>query len=108
MLQLIKILNLAKRNISAESLEKIAEVLKTIAHPIRLEVIELLDESGTLGVTELQQKLNVEQSLLSHHLTKMKDKGILSSKREGKNLYYSISLKNIESIFDCMGNCRIY
>ncbi|MBX3043189.1 MAG: winged helix-turn-helix transcriptional regulator [Candidatus Kapabacteria bacterium] len=84
-----------------------AEVLKTIAHPVRLEIIELLESSGTMGVTDLQQKLKIEQSLLSHHLTKMKDKGILCSERNGKNLYYSIALKNIESIFDCMGKCKI-
>jgi ArsR family transcriptional regulator len=96
-----------KRNISLEKLEKMAEVLKTIAHPVRLEIIEILEEYNTLSVTEIQQKLNIEQSLLSHHLTKMKDKGILSSQRDGKNLYYSISLKNIETIFDCMGQCKI-
>lgn len=84
-----------------------AEVLKTIAHPVRLEILELLEETSTLGVAALQQKLNIEQSLLSHHLTKMKDKGILCSEREGKNLYYSISLKNIETIFDCMGRCNL-
>jgi len=91
---------LTKRKISTEYLEKMADVLKTIAHPVRLEIIELLEESGTLGVSELQVKLNIEQSLLSHHLTKMKDKGILCSKRDGKNLFYSISLKNIENIFE--------
>ncbi len=98
---------LTKRNISTVKLEKMSDILKSIAHPIRLEIIELLEEYGTLGVTEIQQKLTIEQSLLSHHLTKMKDKGILCSKREGKNLYYSISLTHIEGIFDCMGKCDI-
>lgn len=83
-----------------------ADLLKTIAHPVKLEIIELLEEAGALKVSEIKEKLNIEQSLLSHHLSKMKDKGILNSKRDGKNLYYSISLKNIKAIFDCLGNCK--
>lgn len=98
---------LTKRNISADKLSKMAETLKTIAHPVRLEILELLEEYGRLGVSEIQIYLDIEQSLLSHHLNKMKDKGILLSEREGKNLFYTISLKNIESIFDCLGRCDI-
>ncbi|MDX9790011.1 MAG: metalloregulator ArsR/SmtB family transcription factor [Candidatus Kapabacteria bacterium] len=96
-----------KRNITPDKLVRMADVLKTIAHPVRLEIIELLEENGSMGVTELQHKLNIEQSLLSHHLAKMKDRGVLRSKRDGKNLYYSIALKNIETIFDCMGKCKL-
>lgn len=95
------------RDLSVEQLAKIADVLKTIAHPVRLDIIKLLERSDKLCVNDIVEHTKIEQSLLSHHLTKMKDRGILSSKREGKHIYYSISMANIPSIFDCMEKCKI-
>jgi DNA-binding transcriptional ArsR family regulator len=95
------------RNLSVEQLVKIADVLKTIAHPVRLDIIKLLEKHDKLCVNDIVEHTKIEQSLLSHHLTKMKDRGILSSKREGKHIFYSISMTNIPSIFDCMERCKI-
>ncbi len=91
----------------AEKLSKIADVLKTIAHPVRLDIIKLLEQSQKLCVSELVERTQIEQSLLSHHLTKMKDRGILKSSRDGKHIYYSIAMTNIASIFSCMERCQI-
>lgn len=91
----------------AEKIGKMANILKTIAHPLRLSVIELLDGKGPLTVTELINELQVEQSLLSHHLTKMKDRGILSAEREGKNVRYELAEGELTHIFDCLGNCDL-
>ena len=93
------------RNIDAAKLEKMAHVLKAISHPLRLEVIELLEEKEPQSVAEILAQVDSEQSLLSHHLTKMKDKGVLSSFRKGKNVYYQLAFKEITKIFDCMEAC---
>ncbi|MBS4000660.1 MAG: winged helix-turn-helix transcriptional regulator [Desulfobulbaceae bacterium] len=95
------------RNLSVEQLVKIADVLKTIAHPVRLDIIKLLEKHDKLCVNDIVEHTKIEQSLLSHHLTKMKDRGILSSKRDGKHIFYSISMTNIPNIFDCMERCKI-
>lgn len=90
-----------------EKIDRIAEILKTISHPVRLSVLEVLESREKQSVTELMKELDIEQSLLSHHLTKMKDRGILVSTREGKHIYYKLADATILKIFDCMNQCGL-
>ena len=92
-----------QRNIDVGKIKKVAEVLKVIGHPIRLKVLEILENEVSLSVSEIQNRLEIptEQSLLSHHLIKMKDKGILSCEKQGMNVMYSVTNKGILGIFDC-------
>lgn len=96
-----------KRNLSIEKLALVAKVLKTISHPVRLEILEVLEEEEPLAVATIKERIEtvVEQSMLSHHLIKMKDKGILSSTKEGKYIFYSIVDRQVLKIFDCMEKC---
>ena len=86
-----------KTVMSPSSLSKIAEVVKTIGHPQRIEIIEVLRTFPSLTVLDIQDKMrtNIEQSLLSHHLIKMKDKGILVSRKEGSSVFYSLRVKDM-------------
>ncbi len=93
--------------LDVEKLKRVAEVLKAIAHPVRLNVLEELREHKTLTVSELMKKTNTEQSLLSNHLIKMKDKGILKSNRIQKNIYYSLTDESLLKIFTCMEDCSV-
>jgi ArsR family transcriptional regulator len=97
------------RNIPFEKLDYIAMVLKTISHPIRLKVIEALEEKDKMNVQEISKFIgdHVEQSLLSHHLIKMKDKGILECQKEGQFVYYKLVIKEISSLLDCMEKCKV-
>ena len=96
-----------KRNISFQKLAKVAEVLKAISHPVRLEILEILEVHEKLTVSEIRETLapDIEQSMLSHHLIKMKDKGILRSTKKGKYISYEITDRQLLHIFDCMENC---
>lgn len=80
--------------------EMIAGLLKCIAHPVKLDILSLLVKQDSLSVSEIQAMLgcDCEQSMLSHHLIKMKDKGILSSTKQGKNIFYSLQMKQLASI----------
>lgn len=100
-------MKITRRKIEAGKLQKVAEILKAISHPVRLEVLELLEKNEPLSVAQLLVQLDVEQSLLSHHLTKMKDKGILQSFREGRNIYYQLAFREITKIFYCMEACDL-
>ena len=100
-------INKSLRGIDVAKIEKIANILKAISHPLRLKILELLEEEVTLCVAEINAHLNVEQSLLSHHLTKMKDKGVLDSYRNGRNIYYRLAFKEITKIFNCMEGCDL-
>lgn len=93
-----------KKRINSEKLERAAYVLKAVAHPTRINIIDLLDQEKELSVTEISELLDCEQSLLSHHLTNMRDKGILAVRREGKNMYYSLTDKTITKIISCIND----
>ena len=92
-----------KRNLTLEQLEKAANILKAIAHPMRISILNYLEENEKLTVTEIHNLLGIEQSTTSHHLGILKDKGVLGSKREGKNTYYFLKYENINQILDCIG-----
>lgn len=97
---------MGKIELSAEELERAASILKAVSHPIRISILNALEEGRKLTVTELHKILGIEQSTASHHLGIMKDKGVLVSHREGKNIFYSISSDNIKSLLYCIGNCK--
>jgi DNA-binding transcriptional ArsR family regulator len=62
-----------------EKMEKVAFILKTIAHPLRISIISLLVSNEKLCVNDICRLLSSEQSLTSHHLSNMKLSGILGS-----------------------------
>lgn len=94
--------------IDLEKFEKAAFILKTVAHPMRLAIVELLTQNDSLSVNEICEKINGEQSLVSHHLINMKLKGILQSSREGQFIHYSLKLKEINTLLDCVQNCTCH
>lgn len=93
-------------NLNTEYMDQAAYMLKAISQGTRLCVISLLSESEELTVSQMVELLNCEQSLLSHHLTDMRAKGILNCRRDGKNCYYSLKNKQIVQIIDCIQTCN--
>ncbi len=92
-------------DLNPDQLEKAANMLKAIAHPMRIAIINFLDEGKKLTVTEIHELLKIEQSTTSHHLGILKDKGVLTSQRDGKNTFYSLKNDNLSSIVDCISKC---
>ena len=90
----------------AEKLERIAYILKTVAHPLRLGIVHLLEQHPRLSVTEICEMLGSEQSLTSHHLQNMKLKGLLSVKRDGRSMLYSLKERDVSLIIECLENCQ--
>lgn len=98
-------LNKIVRKIDRSQFEEAAYILKALAHETRLCVIMQLTQTEELSVSELREKMDCEQSLLSHHLTDMRAKGILNCRREGKNSFYSIRDKRVTNMLKCMMSC---
>lgn len=67
-----------------------SEVCKTLASPKRIEILNALKE-GEKTVSELVGILGVPKANVSQHLAVMRHKGILKSRREGINIYYSVA-----------------
>ncbi|AFK01543.1 regulatory protein ArsR [Emticicia oligotrophica DSM 17448] len=94
-----------KIKIEKEKFEKAAYILKAVAHPTRLAIIQLLDYQEKLTVNEICETLECEQSLISHHLINMKLRGILKSSKDGLNVYYSLKEYEVTKILSCIENC---
>lgn len=92
-------------DLNPDQLDKAASMLKAIAHPMRIAILNFLEEGKKLTVTEIHNLLKIEQSTTSHHLGILKDKGILGSQREGKNTYYYLKHDDLSHIVDCIGKC---
>lgn len=90
----------------AISLEHVASILKTIAHPVRLTVLKLLESKKRLSVGDMCDELSIEQSVMSHHLNLLKLHGILKSERSGRQTLYFISLKEVLKVIGCMEKCN--
>ena len=86
--------------------EHVADVLKAVAHPARLQILELLIP-GEMCVGDIVDKLGEKQAITSHQLNMMKDKGVLASRRHGSKVYYHIENKNLIKLLDCVyDHCR--
>jgi DNA-binding transcriptional ArsR family regulator len=97
------------RNISLEKLDFIANTLKVVSHPIRIKIIEVLENNAELSVQDISKLIgeNIEQSLLSHHLIKMKNNNIIESKKIGQFVFYKLKLKELSNLLDCMEKCKL-
>ncbi len=93
------------KELEPERLEIAASMLKAMAHPMRIAILNYLEGGKRLTVTEIHELLGIEQSTTSHHLGILKDKGVLCSKREGKNTYYYMKYDMIGQIMDCLHAC---
>lgn len=93
------------KELEADRLEIAASMLKAMAHPMRIAILKHLEGGKKLTVTEIHELLGIEQSTTSHHLGILKDKGVLCSRREGKNTYYYMKYNIMSQIIDCLQTC---
>lgn len=92
-------------DLNPEEVERAANMIKAISHPMRLAILGYLGEGNQLSVTEIHNLLKIEQSSASHHLGILKDKGILASVRKGKNTLYYLKRKNLSTLIKCISEC---
>ena len=95
----------AQPNITSDQIEKAANMLKAIAHPIRVEIMFLLKGGVQYTVSQIHESLGIGQSTTSHHLGILKDKGVLCSRREGKKTYYFLKYDFLNELLECMAKC---
>lgn len=93
------------KNIDKERLETAANMLKAMAHPLRIAILKYLSNGKKLTVTQIHELLETEQSTTSHHLGILRDRGVLCAKREGKNTYYFLKHNILSRIVDCLEDC---
>jgi DNA-binding transcriptional ArsR family regulator len=87
--------------IDLKSLERAAECLKTLAHPHRLRMIQMLLD-GRYTVGELAQACGIPSHMASEHLRLMQRCGFLTGEKEGRRRYYSVVEPHLEDIMTCI------
>jgi len=96
--------------LSKDELHVAARILKVLAHPVKLEILQLLGSTKEpMDVSSLCECIGAgcEISMMSHHLTKMKDNNILVSEKIGKQVFYSIADKSLLKLITCMSQCDL-
>jgi DNA-binding transcriptional ArsR family regulator len=71
-------------------IRKAATVYRAINHSLRMQMLRLLHKNSQMTVTQLYTKLNIEQSVASQHLAILRQAGIVATRRDGKNVFYSV------------------
>ncbi len=89
------------QNMYTQMFELHAQLLKALAHPRRLEVINLLRDQE-LCVSDIYEMLDLPQANISQHLMILRDVGVLSTKREGKQIFYKLADSKIIEASDLL------
>ena len=92
---------LTENLIDLEVLERAAGCLRTIAHPIRLRIIQILLQ-GPRPVGELAEACFIPSHMMSEHLRILKDRGFLGSERQGRKIFYRVVEPCLHDIMKCV------
>lgn len=84
-----------------ESLEQAAECLKTLAHPHRLRMVQMLLR-GRYTVGELAEACDIPSHMASEHLRLMQRCGFMTSEKDGRNVYYQIAELHLADLMACI------
>ncbi len=86
----------AKVTLKQDNIDIGAEVLRALAHPLRLRIIAFIDEHGTINVNQIYNTLNLEQSITSQHLRILRMAGLVDTERDGKFIHYSLNYSRFQ------------
>ncbi|NUO01936.1 MAG: helix-turn-helix transcriptional regulator [Saprospiraceae bacterium] len=81
--------------LNGEKLHVSSEMLRAMAHPLRLRIIEFIDKNGSINVNKIYNSLRLEQSITSQHLRVLRAAGVVKTTREGKFIHYSLDYEII-------------
>ena len=95
-----------KIKLSIDRIDRASQMLKAIAHPIRLSILDILESGGKYCVSEIHEALNIEQAVASQHLKILKDKDVIDSEKDGKHCYYFLKHKALGKIVECVQSCE--
>ena len=76
-----------------------ADFFKALAHPLRISILDALRQ-GELTVNEISQRFDVEQANASQQLAVLRNRNIVTTRKEGANVYYSVSDQSIFKLLD--------
>ncbi len=96
-----------KPKYNINKLEHMSDILKAVAHPLRISIIDLLLQKDEMPVKEIHELLKIQQPEASRQLTILKNAGIVTCKKDGTTRYYYLPDKSISQILNCIENCSV-
>jgi ArsR family transcriptional regulator len=79
-----------------------AKIIKALAHPARLFIVDELSKSGQRCVCELTEMIGTDMSTVSRHLGMLKAAGLVEDEKRGSMVYYRLRMKCILNFFECI------
>jgi ArsR family transcriptional regulator len=78
---------------------ELAELFDSLSDPTRLQIISLLPEDDEVGVSDLVAKLNLSKSAVSHQLRGLRDKRIIRTRKQGRNVFVCLDDRHVAELF---------
>lgn len=85
-----------------EDIHVASRSLKAMAHPLRLKILCMLGAAGEVSVQGIVEYVGTSQSNISQHLSILRDKGILASRKDANKVFYRISDPKIVSLISSL------
>lgn len=79
-----------------------AKIMKSLAHPARLMIVDELAKHGEQCVCELTELVGSDMSTVSRHLSQLREAGIVEDEKRGQMVYYRLRVKCLTSLFNCI------
>jgi ArsR family transcriptional regulator len=86
--------------IDEKKLDRAAEILRALAHPIRLKIIGFIDKNKSINVNKIYGSLKLEQSITSQHLRILRAADVVETNRNGKYIIYSVNYDKVSHYLD--------
>lgn len=84
-----------------EQARRASELMKALSHETRLMILCLLTEKE-MSVSELEESVGLSQAAVSQQLTRLRHEGLVSSRRDGRQIYYSIVDSDVQTIIESL------
>ena len=78
-----------------------ASVFQALAHPTRIAIVEALRD-GEISSRALQERLGIEQANLSQHLAILRSRQVVTNRKEGNQVFYSLRNRTLSKVLDMM------
>jgi ArsR family transcriptional regulator len=82
--------------INSQKLEYSSDLMRALAHPLRLKILSFIDENKSINVNKIYAALDLEQSITSQHLKVLKLAGVVNVEKIGKFMHYTINYNVVE------------
>ncbi|TXF88358.1 helix-turn-helix transcriptional regulator [Neolewinella aurantiaca] len=83
--------------IKQRDLDVSSEILRALAHPLRMRILEFIDQNKLINVNKIYSSLNLEQSITSQHLRILRQTGLVATEREGKFIHYKLNYDRLHN-----------